>query len=72
MKLIASRAVPPNVKLDVELARRQADTQLRSVYMLHAHVMHTCGFAKKINRLHVLQLCFCVSIAPIYGFAHVQ
>jgi len=31
MKLIASRAVPPNVKLDVELARRQADTRWRSV-----------------------------------------
>jgi len=30
MKLIA-RTVPPNVKLDVELARRQADTQLRLV-----------------------------------------
>ena len=30
MKLIA-RTVPPNVKLDVELARRQADKQLRLV-----------------------------------------
>jgi len=40
MKLIA-RSVPPNVKLDVELARRQADMQLRLVFWIgHSGLFH--------------------------------
>jgi len=53
MKLIA-RAVPPSVKLDVELARRQADLQLRFALLW----IQKQGFGvSSLARVRALPLC---------------